>query len=431
MPLGEVPVEQPIRTIKYNLTERFILSRKPAQPGGRDPYYDAIVPGMLLRVTDSGHKSFCLAARYPLNPKNPTTRSLGDVGKITLEKARQKAREWLELIGKGIDPKIEEDRIRAEAKRRQDTTFGKVWDEFDKRHASKLAKATEIRAIFESEFLPRWRNRPIEYIQPAHCSQAIRAIVDRDAPAQAHNAFANLRGLFNWAIGTGEFGLTNSPMANLSPKSLIGARVIRKRVLTDDELRKVWAATEALGYPYRDVVKLLILTGQREDQIARLSWRDEIDLNKREFWWSAERMKTGEPFLLPMAPMAFEVVRSLPRWTRGDFAFTTREGAIPVNGFSKCKARLDRLSGVTGWVLHDLRRTMRSHLSALPVQQIVRELNIAHKQKGLSAVYDQHLYLDEKRECLVLWERRLAGILYPPPADVTDLGEERVRRGAA
>jgi integrase len=102
---------------------------------------------------------------------------------------------------------------------------------------------------------------------------------------------------------------------------------------------------------------------------------------------------------------------ALPRWTGGSFIFTTTAGLKPINGFSKSKARIDRLSGVTDWRIHDLRRSVRTHLSALPVQDIVRELVIAHAKQGLHKVYDRHTYQEEKRECLLLWEQRLNSIL--------------------
>jgi hypothetical protein len=102
---------------------------------------------------------------------------------------------------------------------------------------------------------------------------------------------------------------------------------------------------------------------------------------------------------------------------------------LAVTGFGKAKARLDTLCGVSSWVLHDLRRTARTHFSAPPVQDLVRELVIAHARPGLHAVYDQHSYRDEKLEWLRVWEARLAGIVAPkPPADVPDLGAARQRR---
>src|SRR5215831_7841652 len=111
---------------RNKLTDRFIASRKNAPEGKRDDYQDAIVPGLALRVTDRGHKSFVLVTRYPSNPMHPTRRALGDVGAITLERAREKARAWLELIGRGIDPKLEEARQRARTQRRQLNSFATV-----------------------------------------------------------------------------------------------------------------------------------------------------------------------------------------------------------------------------------------------------------------------------------------------------------------
>src|ERR1700758_2596176 len=108
---------------RQTLTDRFITTRKPASAGRRDEYQDSIVPGLALRVTDRGHKSFVLVARYPSHPKNPTRRVLGDAGAITLEQARERAREWLELIGRGVDPKVEDARRRAAAQRRQLNSF--------------------------------------------------------------------------------------------------------------------------------------------------------------------------------------------------------------------------------------------------------------------------------------------------------------------
>src|SRR5215831_7960543 len=137
---------------RNKLTDRFIASRKNAPEGKRDDYQDAIVPGLALRVTDRGHKSFVLVARYPLNPKNPTPRSLGDYGAVTLAEARQKAREWLSMIARGIDPTVEAERQKAAQLRKQGNLFAAVAADFLDQHASKLVKGDETRGIFEREF---------------------------------------------------------------------------------------------------------------------------------------------------------------------------------------------------------------------------------------------------------------------------------------
>ena len=170
------------------LTDRFIQSVKAAPMGTRIDYPDSVVPGLVLRVTDRGHKSFALRCRYPSHPDNPTRRALGDYGAISLDDARQKARHWLALIGKGIDPKIEEARQKAEAQRRQVNTFAAVAADFIERHASKLAKSKEIERILAAEFVKRWGARPATEIMPEEVAAAIRSIVNRGARYQAHNA---------------------------------------------------------------------------------------------------------------------------------------------------------------------------------------------------------------------------------------------------
>jgi integrase len=367
-----------------------------------------------------------LVTRYPSNPVHPTRRALGEVGAITLEQARRKARGWLELIGRGIDPRVEEARQRADAQRRQLNSFAAVAGEFLERHASGLKKSAEAKRIIEAEFVRRWGRRPITDIMPEEVAAAIRAIVKRGAPYQAHNAFGYLRRLFNWAIGTHQFGIQASPVERLSPKDLIGKREARERTLSDDELRAVWNAATATGYPYGHVFRLLILTGQREREVADMHW-SEVDIEKALWTIPAKRMKGGRAHEVPLASDALALLGELPRFTGGEFVFTTTGGVKPVNGFSKAKARMDQLSGASAWVIHDLRRTMRTHLSALPVQDLVRELVIAHAKPGLHKVYDQHAYQVEKRRCLELWEARLLVIIDPPSRGIADIAKERER----
>jgi integrase len=411
------------------LTDRYIKFGPAAPKGERVDHRDVLVPGLVLRVTDRGHKSFVLRARFPLQPRNPTRRAIGDYPAMTLEQARQKARAWLELIHKGIDPRVEEERQRAAARRLLTNTFAAVAADFLDQHGSKLAKSAEVERIIKGEFVRRWAARPITEIEKIEVSKAILAIVKRGAPYQARNSFALLRKLYNWAIGTGLYGVEVSPLERLSVNELCGASEARERTLTDAELRAVWAAAGQMGFPYGETFKFLILTGQRLTEISEMSW-PEIDLDKEMLTIPATRMKGDRAHEVPLAPEARKLFQALPRWTDGDFAFTTTAGKKPINGFSKAKARIDKLSGVTDWKIHDLRRTMRTHLSALPVQDMVRELVIAHAKRGLHKVYDQHSYQAEKRKCLELWERRLLSIVEPPPRNVTGLIEAHQQRRA-
>jgi integrase len=395
------------------LSDRFIASPKRVPEQGRATYRDVLVPGLAVRVSSTGHRSFVLVKRFPLHPRNPTPRSLGEYGEITLDAARQKARDWLALIQRGVDPKAEEGRQRAAALRRQVSTFRFVANEFMDRHGNGLAKANDARKTLCVDFAKTWGDRPITDIQPEECAQAIRAIVNRGKPYQAFNALGYLRRLYTWAIGSHEFGVAASPVAALRPADLIGKREARDRTLTDAELRAVWGASDGMGYAYGPLVRLLILTGQREREVADMTW-SEIDFDNGLWTIPSARMKGGRTHVVPLAPDALALLKAMPRFT-GKFVFTSTDGAKAINGFSKAKARIDKLSGVADWKFHDLRRTMRTHLSALPIEDRVREQMIAHAQPGLHRVYDQHSYASEKRHGFELWEARLRGILGSQP----------------
>jgi integrase len=207
----------------------------------------------------------------------------------------------------------------------------------------------------------RWGARPITDITPEEVAAAIRAIVKRGAPYQAHNALGYIRRLFNWAIGTHEFGIRTSPIAQLKPKDLIGKREARERTLSDEELRALWMAAGEMGYPYGPIFRLLILSGQREREVSELQG-PEVDLRKQLWTIPADRMKGGRAHEVPLLPVALSLIEALPQWNGGEYVFSTTAGKKPVNSFSSAKVRIDKLSGVSDWVIHDLRRTMRTHL---------------------------------------------------------------------
>ncbi len=431
---------------RINLTDRFIRTRKAAAPGCRNEFLDALMPGLALRISDRGSKSFVLIARYPTHPRNPTRRSLGKYGELTLDAAREKAREWLSQIRKGVDPRIEEERQRAAARVEQANTFEVVANAFLDRYASRLAKSGEARAIFAKEFIPRWPNRLANEITPKEAAEAVRAIAARGAPYQAYNAFGWLRRLFNWAISSGEHGVQTSPIARLSAADIIGhRREPRSRILADAEVRHLWAACRRLGYPYGPIFQLLLVTGQREREVADATW-DEFDIEGRLWTIPKARMKGDRSHEVPLPASAISLLKALPR-CKGPHLFSSTAGVKPLSGFSKAKIRLDGLIAdeitrqgegdasrpVPRWVIHDIRRTVRTHLSALPVQDLVRELVIAHAKPGLHKVYDQHTYREEKKQCLDLWDARLGQILNPVPARVSRISDHIAdrKKGAA
>jgi integrase len=307
---------------------------------------------------------------------------------------------------------------------------------------SKTRKAAVAEREIRREFIDRWATRPIADIDQSDVKAVLREAVDRGAPYQAHNLLVHIRSLFNWAIAQGDYGLDRSPCDRLKPKMVIGKKAVRKRVLKDDELRLLWAATEQMGYPCGPLFRLLALTGQRKSEVAEAVW-SEFDLAGKLWTIPAERMKAGAAHVVPLTRDVVALLEKLPRFLHGEHLFSTTFGKKAVNGFSNAKKRLDELMlkeardravrrhdnpasvKLDKWRIHDIRRTMRTGLSALPVTDIVRELVIAHTQPGLHQVYDQYAYLDEKRDALERWAARLRSIVTPSPDNVVELAAAR------
>ena len=424
---------------RLKLTDRFVRNVPPPSDG-RGEYLDSVVPQLMLRVTPTGHKSFALLARFP-GHRNPTRRLLGayydgdqvvldqpdagildrDGAALSLAEAREKARIWLGMIARGRDPGAEKRAAQVHAKAKEAeaqlqaaTTFERVAALWIKRKAAGLKHELEIESCIEREFTARWKGRPLADISREEMRLAVRAIEERGAGWQAYTALGYLRQMLGWASECGEFGEFVSPLRDVKPGSWIDfKKQARDRVLTHDELRRVWQAAVQEGYPFGDAVRLLALTGQRLREIADLSW-DEIDLDGEALITiPKERMKGKAAHEVPLAPQALALLCGLPRFS-SKYVFSLKGGVRTVGGFDRPKARLDAASGVTAWRLHDLRRTARSGFSALSgFEDHVREAVLDHRRNGIARTYDLHKYRDEKRALLTAWEERLLAIVEP------------------
>jgi integrase len=426
-------------TRKLNLTDRNVKALKPASDGKPYDVRDSVVPGLRIRVMGTGALSFVLLARFPGSP-HPTRRALGPYGKLTLEQARAKAREWYSLIAKGVDPVAEDERTRQAALRQQENSFAAVAEQFIKRHVSKTRKGPIVERELRREFITRWGTRSITDVTQHDVVAVIDEVVDRGAPYQAHNLLGHIRTLFNWAIARGIYGIDRSPCDRLRPAAVIGKKLARHRVLDDEEWRSFWRATGRLGYPYGPLFRMLAFTGQRKNEVAEARW-SEFDLAQKLWTIPATRMKASSAHVVPLSDDVIAILQSLPRFRSADHLFSSTFGQTATNNFCRAKRRLDeqmllswralgrvrgldrRKACIAPFVVHDVRRSMRTQLSALPIPDLVRELVIAHTKPGLHKVYDQHAYVDEKRRALDLWAARLRSIVDPPPANVVQFAE--------
>ena len=405
---------------RNRLTDRKLAALKPE--GKRYDVMDTDVPGFGVRVSETGQRTFVLIARYP-GSSNPTRRALGEYPALSLEQARERARDWRELIRKGIDPKAEVERLRREELRKQQTTFGAVAEDYIALRVKAQRRVVETEREIRKELIAPWGSRPITAITRSDVVALVDAITRRPAPYTAHIALGHARSLFNWAINRGAYGLEASPCDRVKPTALIGAKEPRQRVLTDAELASLWKSSETLGYPFGPIFHLLLLTGARKSELAEARW-SEFDLAKKIWTVPPERFKSNASHLIPLSDAAVAIIESLPR-TGNDHLFTGRKGM--VHNFYIPKERLDALMGpMLAWVIHDIRRTVRTRLASLRISDLVAEMVIGHGRKGIQRVYDQHTYETEMREALELWAARLRDIVTPPPENVV-----RLRKGGA
>jgi integrase len=277
-----------------------------------------------------------------------------------------------------------------------------------------------------TELIPILGARPIAEITRRDIVVLMEAIADRGRTgAHARNIYAHIKTLFNWAINRSIYGLEASPCDRLQPKALFGEKRIRERVLDDDELRALWRAAGRMGYPYGSLVQFIMLTGCRRDEALGAVWSE---FGPKLWTVPAERFKQGTAHVVPLTEVMTTLLNDLPRWARGDYVFSF-SGERPYAGLSYAKAKLDREmllswralgraqginrrnAKIEGWTLHDIRRTVRTRLSALRVPEQTAELVIGHSKRGLVRVYDQHKYIDEMREALEAWNAKLESIV--------------------
>jgi integrase len=175
--------------------------------------------------------------------------------------------------------------------------------------------------------------------------------------------------------------------------------------LTKNELQKVWQVSEKLGYPFGPFIQLLILTGQRRSEVAGMTW-SEIDIETRTWTQPSSKTKNGRSHVVFLPKRAQQILQDVRHLGHGDRVFSTKE-ARPISGFSKAKLRLDKISGVTGWTLHDLRRTFATYATeCLDASPAVIEKVLNHSSgavTGIARVYQRAQYLSQRRDLADRW----------------------------
>jgi integrase len=365
-------------------------------------YWDAACPGFGVKVTPQGRKVFVVVYRTGGAGSQQRKYTIGPYGRVTLHQARVAAQKVFTAKLEGRDPAAEkrQSRRQAVADRIDD-----LLDGFITRRLAQNRSAAETSRLLRREVGIPWAGRSVHSIGKRDVVDLISAIMQRGAPGSANKTLKSLKTFLGWCVG--QAVLDRSPAEGVP---LPMREVARDRVLDDFELAQVLVAARTLGGPYGGIVELLALTGQRREEVACLSW-DEIDLAQKVWTIPKARTKNAKAHIVHLSAQALAALTRVDR--NGPLVFTLT-GTKIFQDFSHAKRRLDQLSGVTAWRLHDLRRTCVSGMARLGVAPHIADKILNHQAgtiSGVAAVYQRHDFLAERRAALDEWGAHLDRIL--------------------
>jgi integrase len=430
------------------------------KPGGdRREVPDGGCPGLYLVTQPSGSKSWALRFRRPSG--KPAKLVLGSVyaahkepevapaigGHLTLAGARRLVAQLRHEIAQGRDPAAAhiaaKQRLRVPAVEGATNTFAvaaKDWIEQDAskntrrwREQAALLGMKSDRSLIPKGLTERWRDRPVTDID----GHDIYAIVDetrrigapglerrsdRPTESRARAMLSCLSTMFDWLVRKRR--VIANPCSGVprpeTPKA-------RDRVLTSAEIVKFWPAADGAGDPFGAVLKLLLLTGCRLNEVAGMR-REELSEDDTIWTIPGTRTKNHRPHVVPLPPLARDIIAGVRRIEGSEYVFTTT-GKTPVSGWSKTKDRLDQAMGKPPhWVLHDLRRTAATGMADLGIAPHVVEATLNHisgAKAGVAGTYNRALYAGEKKAALERWAAHVEGLVTGKRGDIVDIRAAR------
>ena len=391
-------INQPARRQRRKvLTDRMVASLPKKRK--RYPVPDPELRGHYVRVMPQGANVFVAVARDPYGKQVWTTIDTAD--KLSIEKARR--RPATHPTHQGRAAAVEPPKPKPEA-------FKSVAENWLKRHvvAKKLRTRDEIERVLAKYVFPHWGTRDFTSLRRSDIASSARPC--RGSPRSPAGRLCARRRAPDRQLVSPRNDDYLSPFVRGMRRAAPGKR---DRVLDDSELRKVWKSAEDTG-TFGAIVRLLLLTAQRRDQVTSMRW---ADLDGDVWHMPVEERAKGVGGDLKLPPAALDIIHAQPRLASNPYVFAGR-GTGPINGFSKDKARFDKSGGVEGWVLHDLRRTARSLMSRAGVSSEHAERVLGHVIPGVEGIYDRHAYFDEKAHALAKLAALIERIIHPLEGDV-------------
>jgi integrase len=390
------------------LTDRLIATIK--ADGQRLDLPDDLVPGLALRVTPSGVKTWSLRYRMEGGRRARVRRlTLGTYPTVKLADARKKAQAARRKVDGGTDPAAEKQLARE----------GDTIADLAKDYIAKYAKVhkrswKDDQRYLDAEVLPAWKHIKVQQLTRRDVRSLIEGIAERGSPISANRCLALVRKMLNWAVA--HDWLDANPAA-LIPKP--GVERSRDRVLTDEEIRAVWASMARERAAMGALMKLRLVLAQRAVELARVKWTD-IEGDVLTF----RVTKNKQPMRLPLTKTAVEILNTLPQIEDCEYVFPGRGGKRPLSDMKHAARRIGERAletlqkadrTITAFDFHgrDLRRTAATKMreAGVPRADISRVLNHVEGGPRATQVYDRYEGEREKRLALQAWERVLTGIL--------------------
>ncbi len=402
-----------------------MIANLPTPKDGRLEVCDTLLPGLMLRVTTKGVKTFSVSYKVvgeggESKTGRPLTgqayrQTLDRFPRISTAKARAKARPILADASEGRNPQQER---YEEQRERRANSVREVARRFVDQAKLTVANWQRVERTLEMHVLPAIGDRPIRDIKRDDIHELLDKLTKTKQLGAAAGVQKHVRGLFEFALDRDL--VDKNPAKNLKRPELKPTKKARRN-LDDAALRAVWIAAGELGYPFGSWVRLLILTGRRGADFFNAQW-PEIDSEKKVLEVPASRYKTKIDHVVPLVGPAWEIVSTLPRHGGGDFLFSSRGGKVPIAGFSKAKKLLDKLAlevlrrddpdaTLAPYTFHDFRSSHKTRLAALGIIQEHRNAVHGHVQKGMDAIYNRHDYADAKREALAAFATHLMEVI--------------------
>lgn len=390
---------------KKKLTHQFIKALNP--PEKPIAYYDTNESGLTLRLSRAGTKNFCY--RYQFNGKFRRY-TIGTFPAKSLSYARGKVQTLKGKVNDGIDPQAEKEK----RKHKPDPqTFKELAEEFKSKYLPTLRESTqtEYRRIIDRELIPAFGDTAIGNIT----KNQIMSLLDdkaynQSSPTMANRIRARLSKIYNFAIQR-SLAESNPVSATATYKK---GNTKRDRYYSESEIQELWSCFEDWPEPTQSVLKMLLVCGQRKTETMKMKWSDI-----RDHVWTipAEIAKNGQPHDVPLSDMALQIIEEIrPLTGETDFVFCSpKEDNAPMKWLSRARVTIQKHSDVPDFRPHDLRRTFATYSAKLGIDRTVLGKVLNHKglagDSQVTAIYDRHSYMKEKRQAMNRWSHHLQKII--------------------